>query len=217
MWIRFLIPQTFGSLRCDVQQRQQVHHREGRRGGRATTRKWPLPQTTMKKARLWSLENMKWQRVPFVWELTWCKADTVHPLGVDLQSGSNARTRSVGRDGERTGTRGEFLILIKIEAVYLSVTPYWYSIYHFQTFCSWSWQFYQTSGAGGWRETTCGFRQDITCGSNHRSSSQGAEWIYWPRIHMFVLVLHQDILQEKNIRKKKQLISGGKTLSKHIV
>lgn len=54
-------------------------------------------------------------------ELTWCKADTVHPLGVDLQSGSNARTRSVGRDGERTGTRGEFLILIKIEAVYQSV------------------------------------------------------------------------------------------------
>lgn len=56
-----------------------------------------------------------------MWELTWCKADTVHPLGVDLQSGSNARTRSVGRDGERTGTWGEFLILIKIEAVYLSV------------------------------------------------------------------------------------------------
>lgn len=38
-----------------------------------------------------------------MWELTWCKADTVHPLGVDLQSGSNARTRSVGRDEERTG------------------------------------------------------------------------------------------------------------------
>lgn len=47
-----------------------------------------------------------------MWELTWYKADTVHPLGVDLQSGSNAKTRSVGREGEKEkgwGGGGGFL------------------------------------------------------------------------------------------------------------
>lgn len=113
-WITSLISETFASLLCGGQQRQQVHHREEQQGGRATAAKMtparnnnePKPKKRERKWRgIWSLENMKWQRVPFVWQLTWYKADTVHPLGVDLQSGSNAKTRSVGRERERKGKR----------------------------------------------------------------------------------------------------------------
>lgn len=60
--------ETFGSLLCDGQQWQQVHRGEDQPGGRATTRKWPQQQKQWKNnPGFWSFENMKWQRVPFVW------------------------------------------------------------------------------------------------------------------------------------------------------
>lgn len=44
--------ETFGPLLCDGQQWQQVHHREQPQGGRATTRKWPLPQKQQWKSQV---------------------------------------------------------------------------------------------------------------------------------------------------------------------
>lgn len=145
------------------------------------------PKQQWKKARLWSLENMKWQRVPFVWELTWCKADTVHPLGVDLQSGSNARTRSVGRDGERTLTwvggevgRWGLLNISKNWGSSLGVFSRSTSTVHIYWFPRW--QFSKTSSGQKMREITCGSKKNVftaSCKICNRGQWQDSLHLLW--------------------------------------